>query len=105
MIPGDAAVWSAAMVTEEARSKSYYDEFSRRYDDRRGGREPGGYHDLLDDLEVGVVERYGAGKDVAEIGCGTGLLLERFARFARTAKGIDLSPGMLEKARATIVSR
>jgi len=37
---------------------------------------------------------------VLECGCGTGLLLERIAGFARSAKGIDLSPGMLEKARA-----
>jgi ubiquinone/menaquinone biosynthesis C-methylase UbiE len=85
---------------EDLRSKQYYDEFSRRYDDKRGGREPGGYHDLLDDLEVGLVERYGRGKDVAEVGCGTGLLLERFARFAKSARGVDLSPGMLEKAKA-----
>jgi len=84
--------------SEDVRSKRYYDEFSRRYDDRRGGREPGGYHDMLDDLEVDLVERYGRGKEVAEIGCGTGLLLERFARFASHAKGVDLSPGMLEKA-------
>ncbi len=88
------------MNTEDDRSKSYYDEFSRKYDDRRGGREPGGYHDMLDDLEVDIVERFGSGRDVAEIGCGTGLLLERFARFARRAEGIDLSPGMLEKAKA-----
>jgi ubiquinone/menaquinone biosynthesis C-methylase UbiE len=54
----------------------------------------------VDDLEVELVERYGAGKDVLECGCGTGLLLERFGRFARSARGIDLSPGMLEKARA-----
>ncbi|HXN31191.1 MAG TPA: class I SAM-dependent methyltransferase, partial [Polyangiaceae bacterium] len=53
-----------------------------------------------DDLEVDLVERYGVGGDVLECGCGTGLLLERFARFARTAKAIDLSPGMLERARA-----
>ncbi len=43
--------------------------------------------------------RYGTGKDVLECGCGTGLLLERFARFAKSARGIDLSPRMLEKAR------
>src|ERR1019366_8962922 len=29
-----------------------------------------------------------------------GLLLERIGRFARSARGIDLSPGMLERARA-----
>ncbi len=88
------------MHTDETRSQRYYDEFAKRYDDRRGGREPGGYHDLLDDLEVDLVSRFGRGKDVLEVGCGTGLLLERFRSFARSAKGIDLSPGMLERARA-----
>lgn len=82
-----------------ARSRRYYDEFSKRYDDHRGGRRPGGYHDLVDDLEVDLVRRYGAGRDVLEVGCGTGLLLARFASFARAAKGIDLSEGMLEKAK------
>jgi ubiquinone/menaquinone biosynthesis C-methylase UbiE len=86
--------------SDESRSQRYYDEFAKRYDDRRGGREPGGYHDLLDDLEVDLVSRFGTGKHVLEVGCGTGLLLERFARFAEKAKGIDLSPGMLERARA-----
>jgi len=55
---------------------------------------------LVDDLEVELVARYGTGKDVLECGCGTGLLLDRFARFAKSARGIDLSPGMLENARA-----
>ena len=80
-------------------TRAYYDEFSRRYDDRRGGREPGGYHDLIDDLEVDLVERYGGERDILEVGCGTGLLLERIARFARSARGVDLSPGMLARAR------
>ena len=31
---------------QEERSKRYYDEFAKRYDDKRGGNEPGGYHDL-----------------------------------------------------------
>jgi len=80
-------------------TRAYYDEFSRRYDDRRGGREPGGYHDLIDDLEVDLVERYGGGRDILEVGCGTGLLLDRIKGFARSARGVDLSPGMLERAR------
>jgi ubiquinone/menaquinone biosynthesis C-methylase UbiE len=81
-------------------TRAYYDEFAHRYEDRRGGRDPGGYHDLIDDLEVELVARYGTGKDVLEVGCGTGLLLERMREFARSTRGIDLSPGMLEKARA-----
>jgi ubiquinone/menaquinone biosynthesis C-methylase UbiE len=81
-------------------TRAYYDEFSHRYEDERRPRRPDGYHALIDDLEVDLVERYGAGGDVLECGAGTGLLLERIARFARSAKGIDLSPGMLERAKA-----
>jgi len=81
-------------------TRAYYDEFAERYEDRRGGRDPGGYHDLIDDLEVDFVKRFGDGLDVLEVGCGTGLLLTRIASFARSARGVDLSPGMLERARA-----
>jgi ubiquinone/menaquinone biosynthesis C-methylase UbiE len=81
-------------------TRAYYDEFAKRYDDKRGGRDPGGYHDLVDDLEIDFLRRFATDRDVLEVGCGTGLLLERIAGFARSAKGIDLSAGMLEKARS-----
>ncbi|WP_437766798.1 class I SAM-dependent methyltransferase [Sorangium sp. So ce281] len=80
-------------------TRAYYDEFSARYEARRGGRDPGGYHDLVDALEVDFVRRFGDGRDVLEVGCGTGLLLARIGAFARAARGVDLSPGMLERAR------
>jgi SAM-dependent methyltransferase len=81
-------------------TRAYYDAFSHGYEAERAPNRPDGYHALIDDLEVGLVERYGTGKDVLECGAGTGLLLERFGRFARSARGIDLSPGMLAKAHA-----
>lgn len=81
-------------------TRSYYDEFSHRYEDRRGGNDPGGYHDLVDDLEVDLVRRFGTGRDLLEVGCGTGLILTRTREFARSARGVDLSPGMLALARA-----
>lgn len=81
-------------------NRAYYDEFSKRYEAHRGENAPRGYHNLLDTLESEYVRRFGEGRDVLEVGCGTGLVLQRIAQFARTAKGIDLSPGMLEKARA-----
>jgi ubiquinone/menaquinone biosynthesis C-methylase UbiE len=46
-----------------------------------------------------MVARYGAGRRVLEAGCGTGLVLARVARFAGYAAGVDLSAGMLAKAR------
>lgn len=77
-------------------NRAYYDEFAAWYE--RDRHLP--YHRMLDDLELELVERYGRGKDVVEVGCGTGLLLGRAARFARRAVGVDLSRGMLEPARA-----
>jgi len=87
-------------LSDESRTRAYYDDFAPRYEEHRSPREPSGYHALVDDLEIDLVARHGAGKDVLECGCGTGLLLHRFAGFARSARGVDLSPGMLERARA-----
>lgn len=84
----------------EDANRAYYDAFSQRYEHQRGANAPRGYHELLDTLEAGFVERFGRGKRVLEVGCGTGLVLTRIRQFADSARGIDLSPGMLETARA-----
>jgi len=86
--------------TDLGATRAYYDEFAKGYELHRSPNDPHGYHAMVDELEVDLVRGYGRGGDVLECGCGTGLLLERMAKFARTASGIDLSPGMLEKARA-----
>ncbi len=77
-------------------SQGYYDAFSAAYEDPRGG----GYHALIDELEVESVAELVRGRDVLEAGCGTGLILERLAHHASTVRGFDLSPGMLARARA-----
>ena len=75
-------------------NRAYYDDFAGWYERER--HLP--YHRMLDDLEVEIVERYGKDRDVLEVGCGTGLILDRVAGFAHSARGIDLSAGMLAKA-------
>ncbi|MBI4703287.1 MAG: methyltransferase domain-containing protein [Deltaproteobacteria bacterium] len=85
---------------QEEATRRYYDEFAARYERERGGRVPGGYHDLIDALELEFLARYATGKRVLEVGCGTGLLLDQIARFAGSACGVDLSPAMLAQARA-----
>jgi SAM-dependent methyltransferase len=77
-------------------TQQYYDRFSIRYEAERHH----GYHRLIDELELELVRRHGAGRDVFEAGCGTGLLLREAARVARSAVGLDLSRGMLAPARA-----
>ena len=76
--------------------RAYYDDFSTRYDDARGH----GYHALLDDLETECIRRWLRGDRVLEVGCGTGLLLQRVRSFAARAAGMDLSAGMLSRAHA-----
>lgn len=82
-------------VDRAPNNRAYYDEFAGHYDDRRAH----GYHKLIDDQAAELVRRVGAGRQVVEVGCGTGLILERIARFASRAEGVDVSPGMAELAR------
>jgi SAM-dependent methyltransferase len=77
-------------------TQTYYDRFAASYEAERHH----GYHRLIDELELELVRKYGAGGDVFEAGCGTGLLLREAATFARSAVGLDLSRGMLGPARA-----
>ena len=37
---------------------------------------------------------------VLEVGCGTGLVLSRLKETARSARGLDVSPGMVRRARS-----
>jgi ubiquinone/menaquinone biosynthesis C-methylase UbiE len=76
-------------------NRTYYDDFAGWYERERGR----GYHQMLDDLEVELALRHGGGGRVLEVGCGTGLILERIAARASRAVGLDLSRGMLEVAR------
>jgi SAM-dependent methyltransferase len=76
-------------------NRSYYDTFSETYEAKRHY----GYHQFLDDAEFGLIADHCHGKRVLEVGCGTGLILQRAANSASHAVGVDISPGMLEHAR------
>ena len=84
------------MASHDTNNQKYYDDFSSWYERERAL----GYHALIDQIEVDAVREFAQGKRVLEAGCGTGLVLEKLSRVAREAHGFDLSPGMVEKARA-----
>jgi SAM-dependent methyltransferase len=78
------------------RVRSYYDDFASSYE---RGRDRG-YHRMVDEIEASIVLPYAANQRVLEVGCGTGLVLSRVAPVAKSATGVDLSPRMLDAARA-----
>ena len=80
----------------EKETRDYYDDFAQVYEAHRHY----GYHHLIDELEFAVLRPFAEGRRVLEAGCGTGLILKRAAEVAERAVGVDLSPGMLEKAKA-----
>jgi ubiquinone/menaquinone biosynthesis C-methylase UbiE len=73
----------------------YYDRFAETYEERRHH----GYHAFIDALETELILPHVTGRDVLEVGCGTGLILRTVAPVARRAVGIDLSLGMLNVAK------
>ena len=79
----------------DPKVRQYYDDFSQTYEDPRGR----GYHRMIDELETELVTPYARGAHVLELGCGTGLILEKVAAVAKEAIGIDLSEGMAKRSK------
>jgi len=79
----------------ENANKSYYDDFSGWYERERHH----GYHAMLDDLELDILRPLAAGREVLEVGCGTGLIMKGLDAEAKRLVGVDISAGMLEEAR------
>jgi predicted TPR repeat methyltransferase len=64
----------------------------------RGSASPHGYRGA--DLVSSALDRFGGeGLDIADVGCGTGLVGKLVAKRARQLVGIDLSAAMMQKAR------
>lgn len=53
---------------------------------------------MIDELELRIAAPYARDAEVLELGCGTGLILEKIAPIARRAVGIDFSEGMARRA-------
>lgn len=87
---GETGVHETTTGADVGSISSYYDDYSSWYDSERRY----GYYELINDLEMDRILPAVAGKRALEIGCGTGLLLERTDRHADMAVGVDLSLGM-----------
>lgn len=79
--------------------KTLFDGFADTFDaklvEELGYRIP----ELLYDMVSRLATPASNSLDVIDLGCGTGLCAPFFRAMARTLHGVDLSPGMVEKAR------
>ena len=78
------------------KTQTYYDAFAHGYENARTR----GYHAVLDRFQIELTQPLCVGRDILEVGCGTGLLLRATSPLARTAIGIDVSTGMLSRAQS-----
>ncbi len=98
----DAALLSAALATGPELTPIYirtlFDQYAGRFDTELTGtlnyRAPQAVAAILGDYALP-----GGQGDILDLGCGTGLSGEALRPFARRLDGVDLSPGMIAKAR------
>ncbi len=83
------------MTKEKQEIPSYYDTFSRRYDKDRTNPS----FTYFNKAKIDLLKPYITGKNILEVGCGTGIILARTSTYARSATGLDISDGMLAYAR------
>ena len=71
-----------------SETKGYYDDFSGWYERERHH----GYHAMLDDLQLEILRPLAENRDVIEVGCGTGLLMQGLSDTARRLAGERSTP-------------
>lgn len=77
-----------------------FDQFAADYDSRMVGQLHYRAPSILRQLGEFLGLATAAPHAILDLGCGTGLTGEEFAGWARRLDGVDLSPAMVEKARA-----
>lgn len=82
---------------------NYYDTEASVYDENRYGSDEGQRVDRFQkQLLAGYLKELPAGAKILELGCGTGRFLPYLSEIGYQLTGIDISPGMLEKARERV---
>ncbi|MDL5154329.1 class I SAM-dependent DNA methyltransferase [Actinomycetospora termitidis] len=97
---GSAYMRRAYTLADPDAARELYDEWAASYDDELSGDTQGYVAPVL--AAQTVARAGGVEGEILDAGCGTGLVgVELAALGATTIDGVDLSPGMLDKAKAT----
>jgi predicted TPR repeat methyltransferase len=101
---GNPLIQRAYALSDPEEARALYDEWADSFDADLADESQGYVAPAL--AAQSVVDAGGVDGEILDAGCGTGLVGVALAgRGARTIDGVDLSPGMLEKAKATGVYR
>lgn len=92
----DAAGTAAVMAARRRRSREFFDRHASSWDDWRDSKL------RLPDYQARLLSLVPVGGICAEVGVGSGRLLEVLTRKGGQVIGIDHSPAMVEQARANL---
>jgi len=76
--------------------QEHYDAVADIYDDRYDRKRGSSYHAHI---SAQVMRRLPADAEMLDLGCGTGLFVQRYTQNGGRAVGLDISPRMVGKAR------
>ncbi|HQC13025.1 MAG: methyltransferase domain-containing protein [Methanoregulaceae archaeon] len=85
------------MNAAHSKVRQHYDEVADIYDSRYDRNRGRLYYSRLSE---NVLELLPKGKHLLDLGCGTGLFIQHYGKYGGAATGLDLSPGMIHKARS-----
>ena len=85
------------MNAAHSKVRRHYDEVADIYDSRYDRNRGRLYYSRLSE---NVLELLPKGKHLLDLGCGTGLFIQHYGKYGGAATGLDLSPGMIHKARS-----
>jgi len=81
---------------KQEKIREHYDTIADIYDSHYDCTKGKSYHDHISGYVMDALPESG---ELLDIGCGTGLFVDRYVRNGRTATGLDISRKMIERAR------
>jgi ubiquinone/menaquinone biosynthesis C-methylase UbiE len=81
---------------KQEKIREHYDSVADTYDHHYDHYRGRNYHTHLSDYLIKALPDQG---DLLDIGCGTGLFVEKYLRHGGTAAGVDISEKMVQRAR------
>lgn len=100
MMLGKAPGGALPSATPYQVMRRQFDSMAATYDDVQIGEYDYNGHVVVQDAYREYLRSDGNGKDVLDIGCGTGLCGEALQPYVASLTGVDLSPAMLAQAKA-----